>query len=272
MEPARDERPEFVQGVERCFAVIRTFGHDAPSLTIAGVSERSGLSRSVARRYLFTLRDLGYVVQEGQLFSLTPRILDVGFAYLLSVDITRIAQPFLERLVERLHESSSAGVLDGPDIVYVVRVPARRIMSANLVLGSRLPAYATSIGKVLLAYASPARLDAYLAQTPLTALTEHTITDEQAFRKTLDDVRRKGWATAIDETESGVRAIAAPVYDHRHEVAAAINVAGHASRMSMKKLRDVCLPVLLETTTQISRALGAWPAGRRPVARAVAVR
>ena len=254
-EPA--PRPEFVQGVERCFAVIRAFGHDTPTLTIAGVSERTGLTRAVARRYLLTLLDLGYIVQRGTQFSMTPRILDIGFAYLMSIDVGRVAQPYLEKLVETLHESSSAAVLDGADIVYVVRVPARRIMSANLVLGSRLPAHATSIGKVLLAYAPRERLDAYLATNPLQPLTQHTITDERAFRRTLEEARRRGWAAASDESELGVRSIAAPVFNHRHEVEAAINVAGHASRLSMKRLKEDGLPVLLETTAQISRALGA---------------
>src|SRR5262249_30326838 len=152
-------------------------------------------------------------------------------------------------------------VLDGTDIVYVVRVPARRIMSANLVLGSRLPAHATSMGKVLLAYGSGDQLDRYLAVKPLRRLTEHTVTDERAFRKVLDEVRRKGWAAASDESEVGVRAIAAPVFNHANDVEAAINVAGHASRLSVKKLREVCLPVLLETAAQISRALGARPSG-----------
>ncbi len=250
-------RPEFVQGVERCFAVVRAFGHDTPTLTITGVSERTGLTRAVARRYLLTLLDLGYIVQRGTQFSMTPRILDIGFAYLMSVDVGRVAQPYLEKLVETIHESSSAAVLDGADIVYVVRVPARRIMSANLVLGSRLPAHATSIGKVLLAYAPRQHLDAYLATNPLQALTQHTITDERAFRRTLEEARRRGWAAASDESELGVRAIAAPVFNHRHEVEAAINVAGHASRLSMKRLKEDGLPVLLETTAQISRALGA---------------
>ncbi len=250
-------RPEFVQGAQRCFAVIRAFGHETPNLTIAGVSERTGLTRAVARRYLFTLRDLGYLVQRDAQFSLTPRILDIGFTYLMSIDVARVAQPYLEKLVETLHESSSAAVLDGADIVYVVRVPARRIMSANLVLGSRLAAHATSIGKVLLAYAPPARLVGYLAMDPLKALTQHTITDERVFQRTLEETRRRGWAAASDESELGVRSIAAPVFNHRHEVEAAINVAGHASRLSMKRLKEVCLPVLLETTEQISRALGA---------------
>jgi IclR family pca regulon transcriptional regulator len=250
-------RSEFVQGVERCFAVVRAFGHDTPILTITGVAERTGLTRAVARRYLLTLLDLGYVVQRGTQFSMTPRILDIGFAYLMSIDVGRVAQPYLETLVETLHESSSAAVLDAADIVYVVRVPARRIMSASLVLGSRLPAHATAIGKVLLAHAPREHLDAYLATDPLRALTPHTITDERVFRRTLEEARRRGWASASDESELGVRSIAAPVFNHRHEVEAAVNVAGHASRLSMKRLKEDCLPMLLETTAQISRAMGA---------------
>src|SRR5690349_951245 len=150
---------EFVQGLERGFAVIRAF-HDQRSLTIAEVASRTALTRAVARRYLLTLQRLGYVGQYGNNFSLTPRILDLGFTFLSSLNVANIAPPFMEALVETLHESCSVGVLEGADVVYVARVAARRIMSINLVVGSRLPAHATSMGKVLLASLSPAGLDA----------------------------------------------------------------------------------------------------------------
>ncbi len=143
---------EFVQGLERGLAVIRSFSAQTPSLTIALVAERTGLTRAAARRYLRTLAALGYVVQDGDRFSLTPRLLDLGFTYLSTLDVTSVVHPFMETVTTTLHESCSVSVLDNHDIVYIARRAANRIMSVNLAVGSRLPAHATSMGKVLLAY------------------------------------------------------------------------------------------------------------------------
>jgi IclR family transcriptional regulator, pca regulon regulatory protein len=248
---------EFVQGLQRGFAVIKAFAADAPRLTIADVADRTGLTRAVARRYLFTLSELGYVVQNGAQFALTPRVLDLGFTYLSTVDVATVAQPVMETVAERLHESCSVSVLDGHDCVYVARVPAKRIMSINLAVGSRLPAHATSMGKVLLAYLSPESLDAYFATARLQQLTRRTICTETALRKALHDVRERGWAFADQESEDGVRTVAAPLYNRTLTVQAAINVAGHASRVSMKALRNEHLPLLLDAARDISSALGA---------------
>jgi IclR family pca regulon transcriptional regulator len=248
---------EFVQGLQRGFAVIRAFGADSPNLTITDVAQSTGLTRAVARRYILTLMELGYIVQDGSWFALTPRILDLGFTYLSGVDVTKVGQPVMEQIAATLEESCSAAVLDGQDIVYVARVPAKRIMSVNLIVGSRLPAHATSMGKVLLAHLSRENLDAYLAAKPLRPLTKNTLTDEAAFRKMLKDVRERGWAFSNEESELGVRTVAAPLYNHSNHVEAAINVAAHASRVSMKQLKEQHLPVLLAGARQISRALGA---------------
>lgn len=254
---------EFVQGLERGFSVIRAFGADRRSLTIADVAGRTGLSRAVARRYLLTLQELGCVAHHDGAFALTPRVLDLGFTYLASIDVARVAQPFMEEVVEHLHESCSAAVLDVPDIVYVARVPAKRIMSINLVVGSRLPAHATSMGKVLLAHLPPVSLNAYLAGSPLRPLTKRTITGESLFRKTLDSVREHGWAFSDSESEDGIRTVAAPVFGHSGQVEAAINVAGHAARVSMRELKRRYLPVLLQAAARTSRALGAQPVALR---------
>jgi len=248
---------EFVQGLERGFAVIRAFSPDAPNLTIAKVSERTGFTRAVARRYLFTLQALGYVIQSGDRFSLTPRLLDLGFTYLSTLDITSVVQPFMEQVTSTLHESCSVSVLDGHEIVYVARRPAKRIMSINLALGSRLPAHATSMGKVLLAFLPPAARDHYFSSVELTRLTDHTVVDEVKLRAILAEVRELGWAIADEETERGVRSVAAPIYDRDGEVNAALNVAGHSSRVSMAQLRKDYLPVVLEAARGISEALGA---------------
>ena|SRR5579864_7573552 len=248
---------EFVKGVQRGFAVIKAFSADSHALTIAEVSVRTGLTRAVARRYLLTLDALGCVVQNGSHFKLTPRLLDLGFTYLSTLDVANFAQPFMERVVEKLHESCSVSVLDGADCVYVARVPAKRIMSINLVVGSRLPVHATSMGKVLLAGLSPSELAGYFASATLHRLTKRTICDETTLRRAVREVRERGWAFADQESEDGVRTVAAPIVDRSQQVVAAINVSGHAARVSMKELRRHYLPVVLDAARQISRALGA---------------
>jgi IclR family transcriptional regulator, pca regulon regulatory protein len=256
-------RREFVQGLERGFAVMKAFAADRPRLTVAEVAARTQLTRAVARRYLLTLQELGYVVQDRSVFALTPRILDLGFTYLATIDVASIAQPYMERVVHELRESCSVAVLDGHDAVYVARVAAKRIMSINLVVGSRLPAHATSMGKVLLAHVPPAQLDEYFRTARLTQLTPRTISSEDALRAALQQVRERGWAFADQESEEGVRTVAVPLFDRDMQVHAAMNVSGHASRVSMKELRSRYLPVLREAAADISRALGARPPAAR---------
>ena len=268
MKPSRRRREsalvesggEFVQGIDRGFAVIRSFGSDWNRRSIAEVAALTGLTRAVARRYLFTLMKLGYVTQFESDFALAPRILDVGYTYLSTLKIPRIAPPFMDELVDTLHESCSISLLDGADIVYVSRKAADRIMSINLVVGSRLPAYATSMGKVLLAYRPARELTAYLAAKPLRALTDRTVTDAAEFRKLIGRVREQGWAITDGDLEEGVRSIAAPIFDGSSEAVAAISVSVHAARVSVQELKKAHLPVLLDTAARISRALAAFPA------------
>jgi IclR family pca regulon transcriptional regulator len=249
---------EYVQGLQRGFAVVKAFSADGGRrLTVADVAGRTGLTRAVARRYLLTLQELGYVVHDGSHFALTPRILDLGFTYLATVDVANIAQPYMERIVHTLRESCSIAVLDGRDAVYVARVAAKRIMSINLVVGSRLPAHATSMGKVLLAHLAPAQLDKFFTAGPLRRLTSRTIVDEADLRLALDQVRARGWAFADQESEDGVRTVAVPLFDRNMRVEAAMNVSGHASRVPVKELRSRYLSVLMEAANEISRALGA---------------
>lgn len=248
---------EFVQGLERGLAVIRSFSAQTPSLTIALVAERTGLTRAAARRYLRTLKALGYVVQDGDRFSLTPRLLDLGFTYLSTLDVTSVVHPFMETVTATLHESCSVSVLDNHDVVYIARRAANRIMSVNLAVGSRLPAHATSMGKVLLAHLPPRDLDRYFQSVTREPLTDHTIVDEKALRAALDRVRGEGWAVADQESELGVRSVAAPIFGRDGEVHAAINVSAHATRVSLEQLQKDYLPVLLEAARGISKALGA---------------
>jgi IclR family pca regulon transcriptional regulator len=248
---------EYIVGLERGLTVIRAFSAAAPAQTIAQVAERTGLTRAVARRYLLTLERLGYMARDGTRFSPTPRLLELGFTYLASISVADVAQPFIERLVEQLHESCSVAVLDGRECVYVARVPARRIITTALVVGSRVPAHATAMGKMLLAQLSPDDLDAYFAAGPLERYTRFTICDEARLRRALSEVRGRGWAAADQEYVAGLRTIAAPILDRSNRVKAAANIAGAVAVVSMKDMIARYLPVLRSTTREISRALGA---------------
>jgi IclR family pca regulon transcriptional regulator len=257
----RRDDGEYVRALERGLEVLKAFNGRAPAMSMTQVADRAGLTRAVARRYLFTLEALGYVTHHDGLFRLTPRVLDFGFTYLAASGLSDVARPYMERIVATLRESCSVGVLDGSDVVYVARVTADRIMTTNLVVGSRLPAHATSMGKVLLAFLPPDRLDAYFTATMLRPLTDRTIVDQPTLRAVLDGVRRRGWATNDEESEKGVRTVSVPLRDRSGDVIAAINLSGHASRVSMRELKRDHLPVLLGAAREISRALGARDLG-----------
>ena len=245
----------FVQSLERGLAVIRAFDAASPELTLSDVARATGLTRAAARRFLLTLLDLGYVRTDGRLFSLTPRVLELGYSYLSSISLTEVAEPHLERLVAEVHESSSVSVLDGDDVVYVARIPTSRIMAVSINVGTRFPAYATSMGRVLLAGMPAEELDAYLARTELRRLTPKTITTAKALQAELARVRAQGWALVDQELEEGLRAIAAPIRDRSGRVVAAANVSAHASRTSPDDIRRDLLPPLLAAAARIEADL-----------------
>lgn len=234
--------------------LLAAFSAEHPALTVSEAAGLTGISRPSARRILLTLEALGYVRSDGRAFVLSPQVLDIGYRYLASLKINDLAEPFMEELVERVHESSSVAVLDGTEIVYVARVPTKRIMTISLGLGSRLPAYCTSMGRVLLAALPPDHLDAYFRLVELRPLTDRTVTDESQLRATLAAVRGQGWALVDQELELGVRSLAAPLRDRRCTVAA-LNVSAHAGRVSLQTLRREFLPSLLETAATISEQL-----------------
>jgi IclR family transcriptional regulator, pca regulon regulatory protein len=251
--PARG--PHFVQSLERGLAVIRTFDAAAPELTLSEVARAAGLTRAAARRFLLTLVDLGYVRTDGRLFALSPRVLELGYAYLSSLSLPEVAEPHLERLVSEVHESSSVSVLDGGDVVYVARVPTSRIMTVAINVGTRFPAYATSMGRVLLAGLPDDELDDYLARATLTRLTPRTATSATALRAEIERVRAQGWALVDQELEVGLRAVAAPIRDRTGRVVAAVNVSAHASRTSLDTMRRDLLPPLLAAAARIGADL-----------------
>jgi len=270
-QPSRDAAGAFVQSLDRGLAVIRAFDAEHPELTLSEVARTTGLTRAAARRFLLTLVELGYVRTDGRLFTLRPKILELGYAYISSLSLPEIALPHLEQLVERVHESTSVSVLDGDEVVYVARVPTKRIMTVSISVGTRFPAYATSMGRVLLAWRSAEWLDGYLASARLKALTAHTLADSESLRAELAAVRERGWAMADQELEEGLRSVAAPIRDQSGQVAAAINVATNVSRTSADELIERIVPQLLATARLIeqdfTRSTVAQPsaASRQPV-------
>ena len=245
----------YVQSFARGLEVIRTFSAEAPQQTLTDVATRSGLTRAGARRILLTLESLGYVTTDGKLFRLTPRILDLGFAYLSSMPIWNLAEPVMESLVAQVKESCSAAVLDGTDIVYVMRVPTHKIMSISLGVGSRLPAYCTSMGRVLLASLPEAALLQCLEASDRIARTKNTVTDVQELIARIAQVRKQGWSLVNQELEEGLVSMAAPVTNRAGHTIAALNISGQANRTSARTMQDTMLTPLRDAAAQISRML-----------------
>ncbi len=236
---------DFVGSFARGLAVIQAFGAEARSMTLSEVAERAGLNRAAARRLLLTLCELGFARSDGKRFELTPRILDLGFAYLASLDVWEAARPFLDEVTARIDESCSAAVLDGESIVYVARSAAQhRIMSVSLHVGKRLPAHATSMGQVLLAGLEPQALEDYLAGATLERYTRRTIVDAGELRQRLAAVREHGYALVDQELEEGLRSIAVPIRTPAGVLLAALNVSSNVSRVSRTKMLREYLPVL----------------------------
>lgn len=248
---------DFVQSIERGFAVLLAFDADLPNPTLAELAERTGYSRPAVRRILLTLQRLGYVAGARGHWTLTPRVLTIGQHYTASHGIVEIAQPHLLRVVERTGESASLAQLDGTDVVYVARVNARRVLSLNVDIGTRLPAHATSMGRVLLAFAGAAVVDRVLEETGLPALTPRTVTDPIAFRDALHDVRHKGYAVVDGELEEGFLSSAVPVRDGKGVVVAALAYSTSRGRRTAEQVEADVVPVLLEVAESISRDLEA---------------
>ncbi len=245
----------YVQSFARGLEVIRSFSANAPQQTLSEVAARGGLTRAGARRILLTLQTLGYVLTDGKHFRLTPRILDLGFAYLSSMPIWNLADPVMENLVDEVKESCSAAVLDGNDIVYVLRVPAHKIMSISLGVGSRLPAYCTSLGRVLLAGLLDDEVKARLQAADKPARTRHTLTDLDTLAACVRQVRKQGWSLVDQELEEGLVSLSVPITNRQGDTVAALNISGQANRTSARVMREKMLPALQKAAQQITRLL-----------------
>lgn len=242
-----DRDPDFMQSLARGLKVLEAFAERGPEQTITSLAIHAGLPRGVVGRCLHTLTVLGYVERRDRVFSVTPGVLRLADSYLSDRSLPALAQPLLEKLRDEVDESCSLAVLDGRDVVYVARASRRRIMSIGLHVGSRLPAWCTSMGRVLLASLPPGERDAVFPPGPLPALTSHTVRDRAALDALLDDVSRNGYAMVDQELEIGLRSIAVPVLDGKGRVVAALNVGATALERSVDDLRTRIRPRLTQT-------------------------
>jgi IclR family pca regulon transcriptional regulator len=247
---------DFIQSIERGFAVLSAFDAERTNPTLAELAAATGLSRPAVRRILLTLQKLGYVRGSGTRWSLTPRVLSIGQHYSESHAMIEAAQPHLLALAERTHESASLAALDGAEVVYVARVPVRRIMSINVSIGTRVPAHATSMGRVLLAWAPDPVVDEVIGATGLRRYTHRTITEEAEFRRVLRQVRTDGWSLVAEELEEGLLSVSAPVRDQSGQVVAALASSTSSGRSDVDRLRAEVVPLLVATAEKISGEIG----------------
>jgi IclR family transcriptional regulator, pca regulon regulatory protein len=242
----------------RGLAVIRGFSQQRTRMSITQLSQRTGIPRAAVRRVLYTLAQLGYVgSDDGRTYMLRPQILAIGHAYLSSTPLVMSAQPVLDQVSHAVHESCSMAILDGDDIMYVARSSSnRRIMSIDLGIGSRLPAYCTSMGRVLLAQQTPAELSAYLRRVKLMPLTSRTQLSKDKLVSALEAIRARGYAVVDQELEIGLRSIAVPVTDTGGRVAAALNVSTQAARVSIDQMEKTFLPPLRSAARELGMLVG----------------
>jgi IclR family pca regulon transcriptional regulator len=237
---------DFMLSLARGLRVIESFEGHHEGRSINEISQSTGLSRASIRRILLTLELLGYVEHSRQVHCLTTQVLRLGFSFLSSSSVVEAARPVLERITDQLHESSSMSMLDGGQIVYVARSAASRVLAAGLSVGSRLPAFCTSMGRVLLAALPDPDLDTYLRELKPKAYTPKTVVRVLQLKKLILEVRKRGYAIVDEELEAGLRSIAVPVFTRSNRVVAAINVGTHVSRIDRATLMSACLPALQE--------------------------
>lgn len=259
--PSFEDSRDYVQSLARGLSVLRAFDGKHTRLSLVDIASRTGISRAAARRLVLTLQHLGYVRDSGREFALSPSVLELGFGYLGSLNLTDVAQPLLEDLARTVNQSSSMAVLDGQSIVYVLRVPGQRIMSVTLGVGARLPAFSASMGRVLLSGLNELELEAWLAQCQPVRFTPHTVIDLQRLRRIVAEARVQGYAYIEQELELGLCSIAVPVRNAEGRIATAINVSMPYHPDAARHAHETILPQLQQTAAAIECCL---PANRLP--------
>jgi IclR family pca regulon transcriptional regulator len=250
------EDREIVHSVLKAFDVLKAFSRHKPKMTLSEVAEYAGMSRASARRFLLTFTHAGYMETDGKRFQLTPKLLELGHSVLASLNVWDVARPILAELSERVDENAYGAVLDGMDVLYVVHIPAAtRVVNVNLRVGSRLPAYCTSIGRVLLAGLSDEAVERVLADIKPVALTPKTVTAKGRLRELIGEARRVGWSIVDEELEIGLRSVSVPIRSAQGSVIAAINVCAPSVRVSAEEIRTRILPEVLAAAERITQAL-----------------
>ncbi|GLY92298.1 IclR family transcriptional regulator domain-containing protein [Actinoallomurus iriomotensis] len=257
----RDTRPAaFVRAFDRGLDILTCFSEHSAALSVSEVAAKAGLDRKTARRLLYTLEALGYVARDDALYRLTPKTLELGYARLVRSSFAELAQYYMDELAERIDQSCSLGIFDGQAALFIARAAVHRVMTISLRPGTRVPAYASAMGRALLSGLSAQELAHYLRETQLTAHTDRTITDPDKLRTEIEHVRQNGWALLDQELEIGVRSIATPVRDHVGRIIAAISVGTHAQLVEEHELTTTILPAMLDCATAIQQDLTAQPA------------
>ena len=250
---------EAMGGLAKGLSVIRAFSSDHAALTLSEIARSAGIPAATARRCLLTLEESGYVTRNGRSFLLRPKVLELGAAYLESMNIEHVTRTHLEELARKTSDSAALCVLDGAEIVYVARASVRTLVRLEAHVGSRFPAHATSMGRVLLAGVSTDRLRLYFETASFQALTERTVTNPTRLRELIDGTRRSGYAVIVDELAYGVIALAVPVFDQQGRVVAALNTSSHSRRINKTKLVRERLKMLQQVSRQISSDLATSP-------------
>src|SRR4051812_35305316 len=257
-KPKRQDS-EYLSTLERGLSVLRAFNQSRPEMQLSEVAVATGLNPAVARRCLNTLVQLGYVAQHGRRFLLRPEVLVFGSAFLASMNMEQVAGPPLQAVRDETGDSSSMAVLSGNDILYLAHVSTNRRIRLGAGVGTRFPAYATSLGRVLLAFQDDETIAAYLDGADLARLTEHTITSKDELRKRLRQARTQGYDSAQDELDYGIVSVAVPVFDSDRRIAAAINCSTSTTRISREELVETRVPLLRRAAGEIEDALRRWP-------------
>jgi IclR family transcriptional regulator, pca regulon regulatory protein len=255
IETTTERSRDFNQSLSRGLEIIESFGADATRQTVSEVAAKTGLTRATARRFLITLVELGYMSTDGRTFALAPRVLGLGYSFLSGLGFPTVALPHLERLVAEVDESSEGSILDGQHVVYVARVPGPKLMTLAVNVGSRMPAYATSMGRVLLAGLPDEELDTYLSEATFDKILPNTTTDKDELRKRILKARSDGFALVDQEIEAGLVAVAVPIHGRLGRVVGAINLSTHVGRYDAESLVRDLLPALKRYQLLIERDL-----------------
>ncbi|WP_257350517.1 IclR family transcriptional regulator [Pseudalkalibacillus decolorationis] len=243
-----------VRGLE----ILKMFNEDKPTLSLVEIANNLGVSRTTPFRLLYTLQTMGYLRQDESTkrYELSPKVLELGFTYLNTMQLPEIARPYLEELRDQTGASVHIGILDGREVAYIARIPGKGVTTINVTIGSRLPAHATAMGKILLAYQSKENLKKILFGTELQPFTEQTKTQIMELKQELNSIRQKEYSISNEEFESGIRSIAAPIFNNKGSVIASVNVVAPVTTLDDKFSEEVVLPALCKTANQLSAFSG----------------